>query len=163
MKKLNKEVPSGGIDLSNWKKLRLDVFPVSVFMFIGNRKDMLDSVEDAFKAGPEPMDADVAEDWANSFRRSFSVEYGGINGECLSAKNRYGAKMWIVRVDEFSASIDDTAMLSHECLHAALSMLGYLGVSENPPFETLCYLHEAIYKCFLRFSFERKGRLRCHS
>ena len=92
------------------------------------------------------------------------MRYGKLNteidGEYMSISTENVPRLWIVRIDSFSGSIDDTVKLDHECLHTALSILGFCGVSENPPFEALCYLHEAIFRKFMMDAFGCIGMLK---
>lgn len=149
-----KKVNRAWFDFSN------GVYPVRVMLFIGKREAMCESAMDGLTGLSDPMAKENAEEAAAKIRRCFGTSILGINGECLSVETDNVPRMWIVRMDSFSGSVDDTVMLSHECLHAALSILGCCGVSENPPFEALCYLHEAIFKKFMMDAFGCVGLLK---
>lgn len=161
MKKVEKSGEAKAIPFpDNWHLLRTNVYNSRVYMCVGNRRKMCETIYDAFVAGDDPMEVSDAGDFAGRFCDRFGNERVGVNGECLSVCNDIGMQVWVVRMDEFAGSVDNTVVLSHECLHAALSILGTCGVSENPPFEALCYLHEAIFNNFMLFCFGRIGQLR---
>lgn len=160
-KKNHDEQPKGTVP-GNWYVKRLDVFPSDVLLCFGDREAMCRTAYDAFvddgKGYGYP--AERAKAYASELREHFGKSRGEIDGECLSVTDGNGSnRIWIVRMDGFEGTVDDVTTLSHECLHTALSILGTHGVNENPPFEALCYLHEAIYKAFLKTAYGRLGLL----
>lgn len=145
----------------DWFFVNNDVYPVKVFMFIGNRQQMFDTAVGGMRGCfRDPHAMLNAELFADKMRNSFCREAIGIDGECLSVEIDSGERIWIVRMNAFDGSVCDTVMLSHECLHAALSVMNHLGISENQPYEALCYLHESILKKFMMDAFGRIGMLR---
>ena len=153
---MSKIVKSG----SPWFDFRNGVFPVRVLFFIGNRESMCESSMEGLTSLSNPMSKRIAEEASEKMKRCFDTSSPRISGECLSIESDNVPRFWIVRMDSFDGSVDDTVMLSHECLHAALSILGYCGISENTPFEVLCYLHEAIFKKFMMDAFGCVGLLK---
>ena len=142
---------NGKID-SRWSLFENSVYPATVLFFIGSRQDMLDSVEGVLMALPCCKSKKSAGDTAERFRALFGSNSLSVDGESLSVQREDGSKIWVVRIDSFVGAVGDVTLLSHECLHTALSLMGYFGVEENPPFEGLCYLHEAIFHQFLKKS-----------
>ena len=145
---------------SSWFDFQNGVYPVRILFFIGNRESMCESSMDGLTSLSNPMSKQMAEEASGKMKRCFGTSSPETSGECLSIESDNVPRFWIVRLDSFDGSVDDTVMLSHECLHAALSMLGHCGISENPPFEALCYLHEAIFKKFMMDAFGRVGLLK---
>ena len=145
---------------TRWGEFMGDIYPARIMLFLGNRKEMGESIAEALGTGNGgELDA-TQKEFVESARTYLNSEAAALSGEfsCLEARN--GAKLWIVRVDDFDGSVDGVATLSHECLHAALSALDCYGVSENSPYECLCYLHEAIFKKFLVCASAHIGLLR---
>lgn len=145
---------------SLWFDFQNGIYPVRILFFIGNRESMCESSMDGLTGLSNPMSKQMSEEASGKMKRCFGTSSSGISGECLSIESENVPRFWIVRMDSFDGSVDDTVMLSHECLHAALSILGYCGISENPPFEALCYLHEAIFKKFMMDAFGCVGLLK---
>jgi len=143
----------------NWFYLNNGVYPTKIFMFIGKRKEMFATAVAGMRSCfDDPKAMPDAEIFAEKLK-TYGTDLMGIDGEFFSVENDVGARVWFVRMDSFTGSVDDTVRLSHECLHAALSILHYCGVSENPPFEALCYLHETIFGKFMIDAFGRVGML----
>lgn len=133
-----------------WFSYEANVYRARVLMFVGSRKEMCDSIYD-FMVGKEfGMKPEDAKSFASVAKEHFGNERDEFDGECLSISCGELGKIWIVRMDDFEQTIDRIVVLSHECLHAALSILGDCGISENPPFEALCYLHESIFMKLLK-------------
>lgn len=145
--------------LQRWCSYQNGVYPVRILFFVGNRTGMCETILDGLSVLDDKLSGADAGAFALKVRQMFGAERRRINGESLRIEIDNGLNLWIVRVDSFRGYVEDTALLSHECLHAALSVLGYCGVSEEPPFEALCYLHEAIFKKFMMFAFGRVGML----
>lgn len=143
----------------NWYLFRTNVYDARIYMCVGDRTLMCNTAYAALAYGDDPLTKSEAEDFADRICTNFRNNRAGIDGECISVHNDNGRQIWIVRMDDFAGSVEHTVILSHECLHAALSIHGMCGVSENPPFEALCYLHEAIFKKFMMFCFGRIGKL----
>ena len=144
---------------SRWDVFDNGVYPVNVLLFIGSRADMRLSIMEGLSILPRKISGSDAGAFALKLRQMFAYDNKSINGECIRLEIDSGANLWIVRMDDFRGYVEDAVMLSHECLHAALSVLGFCGVSEDPPFEALCYLHEAIFKRFMMFAYGRIGML----
>lgn len=145
---------------TRWDEFLGDIYPVKVMFFIGSRKEMVESFAEALARSTGKEFETTRKEFVEKVRSQFSTEISGVTGECICVTASSGTNVWIVRVRNFVGSIDDMVTLSHECLHAALSVLGFCGVSENPPFEVLCYTHEAIFKKFLVRALSRKGLLK---
>lgn len=145
---------------ANWYLFQSDVYRATVFLFLGTREDMCRTAADALCGEKLKLKIEDAKCIAKRLDESFGKSVEGMNGECLSLRDESGTRIWIVRLDDFDASVDSTVVLSHECLHAALSILGECGVSENPPFEALCYMHEAIFHRFMLDAFGHVGMLK---
>ena len=143
----------------NWFEFQNGVFPANVLFFIGTRQEMCFTASLGLGECKDMFSKENARKFVDEIEKSFGREVRGISGECVSCDIDSGMRIWIVRLDRFDGQIDDAGMLSHECLHAALSIMGHCGVSENPPFEGLCYFHEAIYKHFMLKAYERAGLL----
>lgn len=147
---------------TRWGEFKGDIYPVRIMLFLGNRKEMGESIAEALgKGNGGELDA-TQKEFVGSARAYLNSEVSALSGECSCLEARNGAKLWIVRVDDFDGSVDGVATLSHECLHAAVSALECCGVSENSPHECLCYLHEAIFKKFLMCASAHIGLLRKH-
>lgn len=145
--------------MPDWCSFSNGVYPVRILFFVGSRTSMCRDILDGLSMLDDKLSGEDAGAFALKVRQMFGTERRSINGESLRIEIDNGLNLWIVRVDRFRGYVEDTALLSHECLHAALSVLGYCGVSEDPPFEALCYLHEAIFKKFMMFAFGRVGML----
>ena len=139
----------------SWSQWETDVYHAKVMLFVGDRDRMCETAFDGLTMAPSPMSAEMAKDFASRLKDTFGKPISSVCGECLSVVNDAGDRLWVVRLDEFKGSVEDIVVLSHECLHAAISILGHCGVQEDPPFEALCYLHEAIFK---KFTIEALGR-----
>lgn len=148
---------------TRWSEFFCNTFSARIMLFVGDRKEMIASVAGAFGELKSLMGDEMTKEFVKKIRLYCGSKISGADGECISVTASSGAKLWIVRVDDFDGSVDGVATLSHECLHAALSVLDCCGVSENPPFECLCYLHGAIFKKFLIGASAHIGLLRKHS
>ena len=145
---------------TRWCEFMGDIYPARIMLFLGSRKEMGKSIADALRNGKGgELDA-TQKEFVGSARAYLNSEVSALTGECNCLEARNGDMLWIVRVDDFDGSVDGVATLSHECLHAALSVLDCCGVSENPPYECLCYLHGAIFKKFLTCASAHIGLLR---
>lgn len=151
-------------EMKNWCSFENCIYPVRVLIFMGNRKRMCENVHFAMvdkNVFSDPMKMDFAANFAKQWCMEFGEEDNSVHSECLSVfSEKNGQRMWIIRIGSFDGSIDDTALVSHECLHAAIGIMEYCGVNEKHPFEALCYLHEAIFKKAIEFMFGRVGMLR---
>lgn len=153
--------PSKNASLPPWDTFMTDVFQTKIAFFIGSRDSMCKmACEWIGSFGEHNVSKDETAKFSENLRAHFGREDRLVNGECLRVDIDNGNSMWIVRLNSFCGSVYDAALLSHECLHAALSILGYLGVDENHPHEVLCYLHEAIFMRFMKYGFEKIGMLR---
>lgn len=142
---------------NNWFEFSNGVFPFPVFMFIGSREDMIRTASCGFTGCQNPIKECDASSLRSEMDRLFKEQPNTAPGECISLETEGGVKVFVVRVSKFKGSAESTAILAHECLHAALDVLGHSGVSENAPNETLCYLHEAIFRKFVKDAFEWAG------
>lgn len=145
---------------TRWCAFIGDIYPVKVMFFIGSRKEMSESIAEALTGTESARFQAQKKEIIEKVRSEYSVELPSLEGECICVTASRGARLWIVRVREFDGTIECAALLSHECLHAAISVLDFLGVSEAPPFEVLCYTHEAIFKRFLRSASAHIGILK---
>lgn len=143
----------------DWHLMKTDVYNARIYMYIGTRENMVKTAYDAFSSGPDPIEESEAKSFANALKEECSNN-AGIDGNGITLENDRGSAIWVIRMDSFDGSIDHTALLNHECLHVALFILLRCGVRENPPFEALCYLNEAIFKNFMMFCFKSIGQLR---
>ena len=117
------------------------VFPRKILLFIGSREDMCFTAQ----AG---------------LNQSYAKSDYEIDGEGISVKSGKHERVYIVRVESFRGTVDDSTSLSHECLHIAMAILDLCGVRETPPYECLCYLHQAMFKKFSIDAFGSCGMLR---
>ena len=144
---------------TRWSEFVGDVYPVRIMLFIGSRKEMVESIGDAFAKYKGTESKETRKEFVENIRSQFGSQESTLAGECGSVVASNGLKLWIVRLAKFDRSVGSMVILSHECLHAALSVLDFCGVSENPPFEGLCYTHEAIFKTFLLCAMSHIGGL----
>ena len=142
-----------------WYDFSNSIYPVKVLMFIGGRRDMCDTAMTGLTSMDNPMSEKSAKSLSDIMRERFYDERPESDGEALSVYNDSGNKAFVVRLDGFEGTLYDTALLAHECLHVALAIIDHCGVKEDPPYEALCYLHEAIYRKFLTDAFSIVGGL----
>ena len=145
---------------TRWTEFFCDIFGAQIMFFVGDKKDLLSSAADALARLEHPMAEALQKEFVKKLKLGYASQLSGIDGECSSLTASSGEKLWIVWIADFNGSVDRITTLSHECLHAALSVLDCCGVSENPPFECLCYLHQAICKKFLAGASAHIGILR---
>lgn len=146
---MSKKKAKNDVHGKSWAQWSTDIYHARVMLFIGGREKMCDTAFDGLVGVDDPMSVENAKDFAFRLNDAFGKPMSGICGECLSVINDDGDRLWVIRLDEFKGAVEDIVVLSHECLHAAISILGHCGVQEDSPFEALCYLHEAIFKKFI--------------
>lgn len=144
---------------TRWGVFFSAIYPVSVMFFIGERKEMAETIADAM-SGPDCPDGELRKEFIEKVRSQYGVKESGVAGECICVAASNGVRLWIVRINKFRGSISEMGMLSHECLHVALSVLDFCGVVECPPCEALCYAHQAMFEKFLTCASAHIGLLR---
>jgi len=92
----------------------------------------------------------ASHDEAASFVKNkygITMDFSDSNGKFISF-HRGTTMHAFIWTDKWSTKPEDIAILSHECLHAALGILAHIGqkVSPKGPNEYLTYLHQAIFQ-----------------
>jgi len=144
---------------SRWHCFDANVYCFKAYMFIGSIKEMCDTSYSALRRG---MDAVSAKKFSDKIKQMYlsDEKVGAKNDGCgVRVEIDSGVCIWIARIDRFRGSIKEIAVIAHECLHVALSIVDSFGVIEKSPFETLCYIHEAIYMDFIKYAFGSIGCL----
>ena len=135
------------------------VFPRKILLFIGSREDMCLTAQ-AGIADLKQFTGNEVATIAKNLNNSYANSDDEIDGEGISVKSGKHERIYIVRVESFRGTVDDSTSLSHECLHIAMAILDLCGVRETPPYECLCYLHQAMFKKFSIDAFGSCGMLR---
>lgn len=131
-----------------WGFWKSNTLPVIAYLCIGTKEQALETAEKAVAEFDGGIGKGDAREFAERLRK---LDDGSNNeGDCSKIILEKGNGAWLVRMNDFDGSVDDLAVLSHECLHAALSMEDWLGIREDPPYEGLCYLNEAVFKSFVK-------------
>lgn len=136
------------------------VFPRKILLFIGSREEMCRTAHLALSEMDGNFTGTEAALIAKNLNQSYAKSDDETDGEGISVKSGKGTRVYIVRVESFRGTVDDSTSLSHECLHIALAIMDLCGVREGPPYECLCYLHQAIFKKFSIDAFGSCGMLR---
>lgn len=136
------------------------VFPRKILLFIGSREEMCETAYSALSEMAGIFTGTEAALIAKNLNESYAKSDDEIDGEGISVKSGKGTRVYIVRVESFRGTVDDSTSLSHECLHIAMAILDLCGVRETPPYECLCYLHQAMFKKFSMDAFGSCGMLR---
>lgn len=142
-----------------WFFLDPVVFPCKILLFIGSREEMRETAHSAISDIAGSFTGTEAYLIAKNLNERYAKSDDEIDGEGISV-NSDGTRVYIVRVESFRGTVDDSTLLSHECLHIAMAILDMCGVRETPPYECLCYLHQAIFKKFSIDAFGSCGMLR---
>ena len=123
-----------------WVELPVDLWGSCVNLFIGTRDEMSDDVELYF-CGRDAEIA-VADNWLRRHPSGDKHTDGDTFGD---------SGLVFIRVNTFFlGDLDDLAILSHECLHAANSILRHIGVMGDDNVEVLAYTQEFIFKGLLK-------------
>lgn len=118
----------------------VDLWCQQVFLFIGYRDEMADDYERYFVGRAAEMG--VIENWLRRHPSADAHTDGDTFGE---------AGIVFIRVRPFTlGDLDDIAILSHECLHAANGILRDVGVMGDDNVEVLAYTQEYIFKGLMR-------------
>ena len=138
-------------DKGSWHRLNVDIYHAKVFVFIGHRLDMVDSVQSYLK---KSMIEDGVKEGDPRFKLAIKVENfllnlwdgrmddDGTDGDSIL----YDGVGFFVRVSEFDkGNFKHLLTLNHECLHVAAKTLEQVGVRDEVGYEALCYLHEYIF------------------
>ena len=131
-----------------WCHVNVEMFYADVFVFAGSRHDMMES--GAAYLTSLAGEKGYNEDDVNSIGKALAQRLPGPNekdngGDVVLVHAKTGL-VCFVRIAKFEPTVLDEAILSHECLHAALTIRDELQISEKRNHECLCYLHEYIYK-----------------
>lgn len=130
---------------ARWCHIGIDLFYADVLVFVGSRIQMM-------KSGAEYMHK--ASGWSDDKIDKIGKELAKVLpfgedeklcGESLSVDAPDGL-LYFIRLDSFMPTSQDISILSHECLHTALSMHRDTRIKECDGHESLCYLHEYIFK-----------------
>ena len=135
------------------------IFHRKILLFIGSREDMCLTAQNGI-FDLKKFTVNEVQAIAKNLNESYANSDDEIDGEGISVKSGKNERVYIVRVESFRGTIDDSATLSHECLHIAMAILDLCGVRETPPYECLCYLHQAMFKKFSIDAFGSCGMLR---
>lgn len=135
------------------------VFPRKILLFIGSREDMCFTAQEGITDLKQFTGNEVAT-IAKNLYQNYAKSDDEIDGEGISVKSGKHERIYIVRVESFRGTVDNSTSLSHECLHIAMAILDLCGVRETPPYECLCYLHQAMFKKFSIDAFGSCGMLR---
>lgn len=101
-----------------WIELPVDFWGQQVFLFIGYRDEMAEDYERYFLG--RALERNVVENWLSRHPSNDSHTDGDTFGD---------SGMIFIRKDRFHlGNLDDIAILSHECLHAANGILRDVGV-----------------------------------
>ena len=139
-----------------WGLVRVDIWHANVIYFIGDREYMQkkahESIERLCGPGTEKAWAGRCADFVYNWiqkkgtESSFDGDAFGFEGNCF------------IRMSDFIlGKVDDIAVLSHECLHVANSILNEVGLREDVNIEGLCYTHEYIFSSILKQLLESAG------
>ena len=139
------------------------VFPLKILFSIGSREEMCRTSSIALSSMSDNITGTEAEFIAKNLNEKFSESDEEIDGEVISVKSGNGTRVHVLRIESFSGTLDDSATLSHECLHVAMAVMDMCGVIESPPYECLCYLHQEIFKKFSTDAFGSCGMLRSNA
>lgn len=136
------------------------VFPRKILLFIGSREEMCRTANESLSTLDGHFTGNEAATIAKNLNENYPKSEDEIDGEGISVKSGKHERVYIVRVESFRGTVDDSTSLSHECLHIAMAILDLCGVRETPPYECLCYLHQAMFKKFSIDAFGSCGMLR---
>ena len=123
-----------------WIELPVDLWGQHVFLFIGYRDEMAEDYERYFLG--RALERSVVEDWLRRHPANDNHTDGDTFGD---------SGIIFIRKDGFHlGDLDDIAILSHECLHAANGILRDVGVMGDDNVEVLAYTQEYIFKGLMK-------------
>lgn len=123
-----------------WIELPVDFWGQQVFLFIGYRDEMKEDYGRYFCG--RDAETNVIEDWLRRHPANDNHTDGDTFGD---------SGMIFIRKDRFHlGNLDDLAILSHECLHAANGILRDVGVMGDDNVEVLAYTQEFIFKGLMK-------------
>lgn len=125
--------------LNKWAFVDIPLFHARVFLFVGSMSDMRQTARSCIRDFEQSDSDDVA---------MFIENYCDSHCDCLHTNgDAFGQEgTAFIRVSSLSLNVlDDVLVLNHECLHAALGILDWVGIESKGEHETLCYTHEFIF------------------
>ena len=135
-----------------WFRCEVAMLMTNVLCFVGNRKEMLDTLFEApvMKGLPKEHIVEIGGEIAEVFDKRCN----SVAGEVIP----YG-DIQFIRLSEFSGAVYDVCVLAHECLHAAEWMLRNMGIKEqeNRTSELLAYTQEYIFKTLMMALYRANG------
>jgi hypothetical protein len=137
-------------EYKQWYCAEVEIFHTHIFICIGSREDLVKTGLSALtNAG---FTSDCVNDIGMSLTARIPNIYEHINcGECFCVPTTESGTVHFIRLDDFNQHcLDDITILAHECLHVAINIMDTCGIEEVGNRECLCYLHEMIFKNFLK-------------
>lgn len=137
-------------ECKQWYYAEVEIFYTHVFICIGSREDLVNTGSSAL------TNAGFTSDCVNDIGISLTARIPNIHehlncGECFCVHTIKNGTVHFIRLDDFNPyCLDDIAILAHECLHVAINIMETCGIKEAGSSECLCYLHEMIFKNFLK-------------
>ena len=135
----------------SWHRLNVDIYHTKVFVFIGQRFEMVETVQSYLE---KAMMEDGVREGDPKLKLAIKVENfllnlwngrmddDGTDGDSIL----YDGVGFFIRVSKFEkGNFKHLLTLSHECLHIAAQTLKVVGVRDEESYEALCYLHEYIF------------------